>query len=56
MRLSFYGKQIYKIAWYGQKSGSKVAHMQKKFFFLLKYKTDVGTTHCSKVLVNASLN
>ena len=54
MRLSFYGKQIYKIAWYGQKSGSKLAHMQN--IFLLKYKTNVGTTHYSKVLVNASLN
>ena len=28
----------------------------KKIFFLLKYKTDVGITHYSKVLVNASLN
>ena len=54
MRLSFYGKQIYKIAWYGQKSDSKEAHKQN--IFLLKYKTNVGTTHYSKVLVNASLN
>ena len=36
MRLSFYGKQIYKIAWYGQKSGSKVAHMQNIFFIKIQ--------------------